>query len=307
MLAVSGELPVGPAWAYEYKWDGIRAVGRSASGRWRLASRTGREITTAFPELDGLAREVPDAVLDGELISLDDAGRVSFGRIIERMHTGDPAQVARLVTAVPATYIVFDLLWLDGNDLRGLPYTARRELLEDLELSGPAWQTPGYLTDGPTALDAAMDNALEGVVAKRRDSPYRPGVRSRDWIKVKPVKTVDLVVGGWRRRKRELGALLVGEQRADGRLRFRGRVGGGIGVADETRLLAALRPLVADDPPFATGLSSEDRRGATWVRPDVVVELDYGTVTDDGRLRFPRFRRMRPDKTPEQTRNAFTA
>jgi bifunctional non-homologous end joining protein LigD len=298
MMAVAGELPTGPEWVYEYKWDGIRATVRTTSDCTRVYSRTGRDLTRAFPELAGLVDQLPDSVIDGELISLDASGAASFGRIIERMHTTDPAQVSRLVKSVPATYMIFDLLRLDGTDVRELPYATRRDLLDDLELAGPAWQTSPYLTDGPDAFHAAIENGLEGVMAKRMDSRYHSGVRSRDWVKVKPVHTADVVVGGWRRGARELGAMLVGEMVEPGRLRFRGRVGGGIGDKAQRDLLAALRPLETERSPFDTRLATEDARGTTWVRPELTVEIAYGVITDDGRFRFPRFRRIRPDKPP---------
>ena len=136
-------------------------------------------------------------------------------------------------------------------------------------------------------------------MAKRRAAPYRSGHRSRDWLKIKAVRTVDLVVGGWRSSdKRRLSALLVGEPARDGRLSFRGRVGGGFTVAGEREVLERLAPLTTGDSPFDTGLAGEDLRRVTWVLPRLVVEVAYGQLTADRRLRFPRFVRLRPDKEP---------
>jgi bifunctional non-homologous end joining protein LigD len=196
--------------------------------------------------------------------------------------------------------MIFDLLFLDGRDCTGLPYRARRAMLEDLGLAGPNWMVPPSFGDGPATADAARENSLEGVVAKREDSVYLPSSRSPDWVKVKFDRTGDYVIGGWRSGVRKLGGLLVGVPTPDG-LAFRGRVGGGIGALAEKELLAALEPLATRQSPFVAGVvPREDSRGAHWVRPELVVEVRYGNRTPDGRLRFPRYLRLRDDKSPEE-------
>jgi bifunctional non-homologous end joining protein LigD len=299
MLAVTGPLPTGPGWAYELKWDGVRAVAELTGGRLRLFARSGSEITVAYPELAGLAEQVPDALLDGEIVALDAAGRPSFTALAERMHVRDRARAAQLATSVPATYMIFDLLALADRDLTGLPYDQRRQALEELAPAGPRWVVPPRFDNGKATLAAALEHTLEGVVAKRRDSRYRPGARSTDWVKVKLDQTGDFVVGGWRPGARRLGALLVGTP-VPGGLAFRGRVGGGISAAAERALLAALAPLATDMSPFVEPLGREDAREARWVRPELVVEVRYGQRTPDGRLRFPRYVRLRPDKSPQE-------
>jgi bifunctional non-homologous end joining protein LigD len=299
MLAVAGPLPTGQGWAYELKWDGVRALALVRQGRLRLLARSGADITVAYPELAGLAGVAPDAVLDGEIVALDRAGRPSFSRLAERMHVRDRARASALAATVPVTYMIFDLLALAGEDLAGRPYRQRRQALERLAPAGAHWLVPPSFPDGEATFAAATEHALEGVVAKRLDSPYRAGVRSGDWIKVKREHTGDFVVGGWRPGARRLGALLVGSP-APGGLEFRGRVGGGISGAAERSLLAALAPLAADSPPFLGELDREDARTARWVRPELVVEVRYGQRTPEGRLRFPRFVRIRPDKTPAE-------
>jgi bifunctional non-homologous end joining protein LigD len=232
---------------------------------------------------------------------LDTAGRPSFTALAERMHVRDPGRAARLAATLPVTYMIFDLLRYDGESLLGLPYADRRDRLEKLDLGPGSWMVPPAFTDGAATEAAARENKLEGVVAKRLDATYLPGARSPDWIKVKFDRTGDYVIGGWRSGARKLGGLLVGVPGPDGRLRFRGRVGGGIGSASEQELLAALAPLVTRESPFATGaVPREDSRGAHWVSPDLVVEVRYGNRTPDGRLRFPRFLRLRPDKSPSE-------
>jgi bifunctional non-homologous end joining protein LigD len=266
-------------------------------GSVRFWARSGAEITCAYPELVPLRGAVADAMLDGEIVALDAAGRPSFTALAERMHVRAPARAARLAATLPVTYMIFDLLWLDGVDLTGQPYERRRIALEGLDLDGPNWLVPPRFADGGATLAAVRDHDLEGVVAKRLSSVYRPGVRSPGWIKHKLEHTQDLVVGGWRPGARRLGALLVGVPLPDGRLRFCGRVGGGISATSERLLLEALEPLRADSSPFADPVPREDARDAKWVAPQVVIEVKYGQVTPDGRLRFPRFVALRLDKT----------
>jgi bifunctional non-homologous end joining protein LigD len=264
-----------------------------------MFARSGTLVTAAYPEISGLDLP-PGSLLDGEMVVLDEAGRPSFTSLAERMHVREPARAARLAVSLPVTYMIFDLLRYDSISLLDLPYSARRERLEDLELAGPHWMVPPMFSDGAATEAAARENRLEGVVAKRLGTPYVPGLRSPDWIKVKFDRTGDYVIGGWRAGARKLGGLLVGVPGPDG-LRFRGRVGGGIGADAERDLLAVLAPLATRDSPFAAGaVPREDARGAHWVSPELVVEVRYGNRTPDGRLRFPRFLRLRPDKPPEE-------
>jgi len=301
MLATSGELPAGAGWTYEFKWDGVRAIADISGGTRRLWARSGAEITAAYPELAGLATAVDDALLDGEVVVFDERGVPSFTQLAERMHVREKARAARLAATLPVTYMIFDLLRLDGRDLRDRPYAERRAALEKLGLGGPRWAVPPTFSDGEATLAAAEEYHLEGVVAKRTASLYRPGTRTAEWVKVKLESTAEFVIGGWRPGVRRIGGLLVGTPTPDG-LAFRGRVGGGISAAAERALLTVLEPRVTPASPFLTGAQAvprEDARGAIWVRPDIVVEVRYGQRTPDGRLRFPRYLRLRPDMTPE--------
>ena len=303
MLATAAELPLGDGWAYEFKWDGVRALA-VVNDTFKLYARSSADITTAYPELLPLRAAlagagITDAVLDGEIVALDAAGRPSFKALSERMHVRDHARARSLAATQPVTYMIFDLLRANGTDIHSVPYVDRRELLESLGPrlgEGGRWAIPPRFTDGPDTLAAAQSLALEGVVAKRLTSVYRPGLRTADWIKVKDDHTGDYVIGGWRPGSRELGALLVGANTPAG-LVYRGRVGGGISGASERALLAALAPLSAPHSPFTAELAREDAKGASWVRPELVVEVRYGQRTPDGRLRFPRFLRLRPDKS----------
>jgi bifunctional non-homologous end joining protein LigD len=300
MLATAGDLPVGAGWGYELKWDGVRAIAVCNEAPTRLYGRRGNEITAGYPELAkvGAATGVPvDAVVDGEIVAMGTDGRHSFRDLAERMHVRDAQKAARLATTTPVTYLIFDLLRLDGADLLDLPYVERRRRLEELNLAGDRWLVPPTFDDGPATQQASREHGLEGVVAKRLAAVYRPGLRSPDWIKVKAEQTADFVVGGWRPGVRAIGGLLVGVPEPGGGLRFRGRVGGGISNAAERELSVILNPLVTQESPFATAVPREDARTAIWVRPEVVVEIKFAERTRDGRLRFPRFRRLRTDKS----------
>ncbi|MGX4657003.1 non-homologous end-joining DNA ligase [Micromonospora sp. SCSIO 07396] len=304
MLAMTGPLPVGAGWAYEFKWDGVRALADLTGGHPHLFARSGVEITAAYPELVTLAEQVDDALLDGEVVLFDPAGQPSFTALAERMHVRDRAKAARLAATIPVTYMIFDVLRLRGEDLTGWPYHERRAALDGLGLGAARWAVPPCFTDGAATYQAAGEHGLEGVLAKRADSVYRPGVRSPDWVKVKLEVTADFVIGGWRPGARRIGGLLVGVPGPDGRLTYRGRVGGGIGAALERDLLGQLEPLRAAGSPFAGDLPREDARGAIWVTPRIVVEVRYGQRTPDGRLRFPRVLRLRPDKPPGEVEDA---
>ncbi len=300
MLATAGRLPVGSGWSYEFKWDGVRVLASFDGGAPRLWARSGTPVTIAYPEIARLNLPA-GTLLDGEMVAMDAAGRPSFTKLAERMHVRDTTKAARLAATVPATYMIFDLLSDAGTPLLELPYAERRARLEELDLDAGRWMVPPSFADGAATEAAARENRLEGVVAKRTESGYLPGMRSPDWVKVKFDRTGDYVIGGWRAGARRLGGLLVGVPGPDGRLRFRGRVGGGIGTDAERELLAVLQPLGAQASPFALGaVPREDARGAHWVNPDLVVEVRYGNRTPDGRLRFPRFLRLRPDKAPAE-------
>src|SRR5262245_36523008 len=245
MLAIAAELPVGPERSYEFKWDGVRALARVSEGRVRLFARSGAEITIEYPELAGLAAGLAeaglsDAVLDGEIVALDAAGKPSFMDLAERMHVRDRGRARQLAASHPVTYMIFDVLVANGTDICAVPYVERRELLESLAADlggGGRWIVPPTFADGDATLQAAHAMALEGVVAKRLNSAYKPGWRSIDWIKVKHDLTGDYAVGGWRVGRRALSALLIGVPSPAG-LIYRGRVGGGISATVERAVRA---------------------------------------------------------------------
>lgn len=300
MLAVAGELPADPSlWAFEVKWDGVRAITGVGPEGVTITSRGGLDLSPAFPELAGLVDALAGrrAVLDGELIAFDDAGRQRFDAIQRRLRTTGPGVIARLARERPATLAIFDLLELDGEQLTGLPWTERRATLDALDLDGDHWQVPpAHLGAGAELLAATAQQELEGIVAKRLTSPYRPGARSPDWLKIKHRARQEVVIGGWTvgtgRRAASLGALQVGVH-DDGRLRHVGGVGSGLREADLDELRALLADRAQEDSPFALG---EPPRGTRFVSPDLVCEVEFTGWSADGRLRHPVFRGLRSDR-----------
>ncbi len=276
----------------------------------RLTSANGKDATASFPELADLghALGVRSAVLDGEVVAFDADGRPDFGRLQRRMHVSNPRQAAERAAAVPAVLMLFDVLSLDGNDVTGLPLVERRELLDALVEPGPHWQVPAVHDDGAALLEAADVAALEGIVAKRRDSIYRPGSRTKDWVKVKVRRRQEFVVGGWAPgeggRAGRIGGLLVGyhDTEGGGPLRYAGRVGSGL-TDREIEVLAAQFAATADCP-FEPPPPTLHRRGAVWVEPSVVVEVAFAEWTGDGRLRHPSYCGRRFDKEPSTVTRA---
>ncbi len=307
MLARAGELPSEDEdWAYEIKWDGVRAIAYSRPGELRLESRNLNDITDSYPELARLNRALSShsAVLDGEIVAFDAEGRPSFGALQRRMHVASGAQARRLMKDTPVTYVIFDLVWLDGHSVTELTYAERRELLGELRLAGASWQTPEHVVprggrgEGATLLEAAVARGLEGVVAKRLDSTYQPGVRARGWVKVKSTGRQEFVVGGWLpgkgKRAGTIGALLLGVHDADGALRYVGRVGSGLSERELARLSALLGALEGEDSPFTAG--ERPPREAIFSEPRLVVEVKFAHWTSDGSLRAPVYEGLREDK-----------
>lgn len=300
MLATAGAgVPSGPEWVHEVKWDGMRVLVDIRGGQARLTSRRGNDVTTAYPELAPIADLYADALLDAEIVAFDD-GRPSFSALAERMHVRSARKAAVLSTTRPVTLMVFDLLRLFGSDLTFQPWHARRELLTRLDLAGPSWQVPPTYDNGAELLAATAEQGLEGVVSKRRDSPYAVGRRSPDWVKVAHRNVVSAVIGGWRPETgsvSRLGAVLVGIPGAEG-LRFIGRVGSGLAGRAGVSVRTALEPLATADTPFIA-VPREDAAGVTWVRPELVVDLRALGESGGGRLRQPSYVGLRPDLTPE--------
>lgn len=296
-------------WAFEVKWDGVRAIAYCTGGTLRLESRNLNDITGRYPELEALGERLEGhrAVLDGEIVALDECGTPSFGLLQARMHLESQRQVQRLVRERPVTYVVFDVLYLDGQLTMPLPYRRRRELLAGLELEGEHWQTPAYRAGhGRDLLRVTAEHGLEGVVAKLLASPYRPGERSGDWLKVKNTARQELVVAGWLpgkgRRSGEVGALLLGyyERRNRRRvLRYAGRVGTGFDEPELRRLGGELGVRAVKRSPFSKE-GVQPPPGARFAAPELVAEVEFTAWTRDGVLRHPSYKGLRSDKPAQE-------
>ncbi len=319
MLAKNGRIPESDSdeWAYEIKWDGIRALGYAENGRWCMLSRRLEDVTARYPELAPIGEVLADraAILDGEVVALDSDGRPRFQLIQSRMGLTSAAAIKARVSQTPVDYVIFDLLHLDGHCVRDLPYVRRRELLQELGLEGPRWRTPRYRHSGGAGLiEAARRQGLEGIVAKRCDSPYRPGRRSGEWVKERVWRTQEFVIGGYipgeGRRANRVGSLLVGyyDRRASelGKgesqaLHFAGGAGSGLTEELIEYLTRELGRRERSESPFDVGAPSGPKaRTAVWCQPDLVCEVNWTEWTNEGTLRQPAFKGMRDDKDPRE-------
>ncbi|WP_246117291.1 non-homologous end-joining DNA ligase [Cellulomonas composti] len=296
--AASGVPPRGSGWAFEVKWDGVRALADTTDGRLRLWSRNGRDVAAGYPELAPLA-DLADTILDGEIVALAD-GVPSFAAIAERMHVRDRQRVAALVRRVPVTYLVFDVLRSEGVDRTADTYDERRGVLAALDLPPSVQLSPVY-DDGAELWAVTLEHGLEGVVAKRRASAYRSGRRD-DWVKAAHRRTRAALVGGWRSESTgsgRLGALLLGAPDESGALRYLGRAGSGLTTAAAKAIRAELDSDARATSPFDEPVPAADAAGARWCEPRLVVDVRYLTRSPAGRLRQPVVRGARLDVDPD--------
>lgn len=289
-------------WTFEFKWDGIRAIAFWDGTRLKLETRNLRDVTASWPELEGLGAALGkrQVILDGEIAAMDGRGVPSFQRLQTRMHVGDRSAAAKLAATTPASYLVFDVLHLDGRNLMPLPWTERRPILEALQLAGPSWATtPSVPGAGTELFETVRQRTMEGVICKRLDSAYVPGARSRSWLKVKLQQSDEFLVGGWfpgeGRRADRIGSLLLGTPNEEtGGLDYVGNVGTGFTDAELKRLEERLRPRIRDTSPFTGGGTPKKR--SVFVEPELVVEVVFTERTDEGILRHPSYKGIRIDK-----------
>jgi bifunctional non-homologous end joining protein LigD len=295
MLAKPSSLPPNTDdWAFEIKWDGVRALAAVQGGRVRLQGRSGLDMTAAYPELRALGASLGmvECLLDGEIVAFDDEGIPRFERLQQRINVTGDARIARIAKTIPVTYQVFDLLFLEGHGTMSLPYRDRRALLEELQLDGPSWTTPAaHVGAGREMLEFTKQRGLEGVIGKRLSSPYEPGRRSGAWVKVKNARRVQLVIGGFTLgkdgRSGHIGAVVLGEPQPDGTLRCAGKAGSGLTSALIDELEALLEPRATS--PFDSGTVPA---GTTFVEPVHRAEIEFTEWTASRTLRHPTFKAL---------------
>lgn len=287
-MGSTGAVPDGDDWAFEIKWDGYRTIVHIAGDAVRLQSTAGHDVTDRWPEFANLAASVnaTSAILDGELVVFDDDGRPRFD-LVQRSGVGSVRE---------AVIQFFDVLQVDGTDTVDLDYLDRRRLLDQLVEAGDNWTVPSFrIGDGSALVAATAEQGLEGVIAKRIDSRYRPGTRTKDWRKIKNRTTVELTIGGFTRgtgnRADTFGALLVGRPLPDG-LAFAGGVGTGFDHRTLRDLTSRLRELVVAECPFVPPPPPAVSRSAVWVEPVLIAVTDIAEFTNDGLVRHASFIRL---------------
>lgn len=274
-----------PDWTFELKFDGVRTLLYWDGAAVRLVTRRGNDITVTYPELHGFTVDHP-VVLDGEIVALDETGIPSFGLLQKRMHVASLRRATKKMVEVPASFVVFDILY-DAADVTGEPIEARRSRLAQVDLPDPMIRSDVF-EDGPAVWEFVIARNIEGMVAKRRGSIYRPGQRSSDWRKVPHRHSIRAVVGGFTSgtggRSVTIGSLVLGLW-DDDRLRWIGQVGSGFTDVELRSLRRGLEEMRIDRSPFAGG--PDQIPGVTWVEPDLVAAVEFKEWTIDGKLRAP--------------------
>ncbi len=300
--------PAGESWLHEVKWDGMRVLAEVLEGELRVTSRNGNAVSLAYPELERGEHLPADVLLDGEVVAITD-GRPSFSALASRMHVRQKSKAKQLAAANPVTFMAFDVLRLYGVDLLTMPMQERRGVLERLELGGPdgpaaRWQSPPAYDDGAILWAATEEQGLEGVVSKRRQSVYRAGRRSKDWVKSAHRRTDSCVVVGWSPQtgSTTIGSLWVALPDGQGGWLPLGRVGSGVAATMAQDLLRQLKPLATATCPLAELPPDPDVGRAQWVEPKVIVDVRHLGHNEGGRLRQPVLRGLRTDLSLDDLR-----
>lgn len=312
MKGIAGELPHGDQWVYELKWDGMRIIAHITPDGVKLQSSNGRDVSVSYPELQALGElgeGYQHLVLDGEVVAFSPDGKPSFNALQQRMHVTDSFDAERRAQHTPTIFVAFDLLRIDDHVTTTLPLAQRRQLLEQIVEPGDHWRVCEQHVDGAgELLDAVRAADLEGIMAKRADSSYQPGKRSPSWVKIKPRKRQEFVVGGWLSgrgsRAGGLGSLLVGYYDGDD-LRFAGRAGSGLNDRSISEWQQRLTTTAVC--PFAE-LPAVTLEGRTlhWCVPDHIAEIAFNDWAEGHQLRHPVVLGWRTDKKPtEVVRESF--
>ena len=298
MLAKEAKAPfTDKDWLFEVKWDGFRSIAY-IDDEVSLRSRNQKELLTSFPELEELKQQLKGTVLDGEIVILN-KGKVNFQALLERS-TASTNDIARQAATTPAAYIVFDILEKDGKPILDLPLLERKRILKEMLKETSHVLLEDYVEEkGEVYYEAVMQKGLEGVMAKKKNGKYEPGARTGSWLKIKKIRTCDCVVFGYTKgtgaRKTTFGALILGLYDKDGNPIFVGKVGTGFSNEMLKNLLEKFEKLKTDSAPFEVDIAEQ----VTWIKANFVCEVGYQVVTQDGRLRMPRYLRLRSDKQPK--------
>jgi bifunctional non-homologous end joining protein LigD len=303
MLAKTGKAFDDENYFFEPKWDGLRAILFLRDRKLELQNRNLRDATGSYPELQGIKSEIraKTAIIDGEVVVLGKDGTPNFGSLQARFGVEDPKRVSVLAKTTPVTYVAFDLLHIDGQDMIAQPLIDRKKRLKSIVKEGPYLLYGDHVeAEGTRYFTEATSRGFEGVIAKESKSQYVPGLRTDFWIKVKKVNTTDCVVVGFSEgegaRVPTFGSLILAAYDGDGVLKHVGNVGGGFSNESLEEVKKKLSKLLTETPTVQGSVDSPTP--VTWVKPRIVVEVAYLAVTNDGRLRFPRFKRIRTDKNP---------
>jgi bifunctional non-homologous end joining protein LigD len=303
MLAKTGKAFDDENYFFEPKWDGLRAILFFRVGRIELQNRNLRDATPSYPELQEISGRIKAkaAIMDGEVVVLREDGIPDFGRLQARFGVDDQKRVKILAKTTPVTYVAFDLLHIDGQDIISRPLVERKKRLKSIVRDSPYLLYGDHIqAEGTRFFKEATKLGFEGVIGKESQSQYVPGLRTDYWIKTKKVDTIDCVVVGFsegeRARGPTFGSLILAAYDENGKLRHIGNVGGGFSNMALENLRKKLSRIVTKTATVEGSVDSPTP--VTWVKPQLVVEVAYMTVTADGRLRFPRFKRLRTDKDP---------
>jgi DNA ligase D-like protein (predicted ligase)/DNA ligase D-like protein (predicted 3'-phosphoesterase) len=286
-------------WIFEIKWDGFRAIAY-INEEFSLRSRNNKDLKSNFPELEDIKQQARDVVLDGEILIFNE-GKVDFQALLERSRTASPRDMEFQSKRLPAIYVVFDIMEKEGKPLIDLPLTERKKILKETVKEGAHILLADFVDErGEAYYKAILDKGLEGVMAKKKDSRYEPGIRSGNWLKIKKLRSCDCVIFGYTKgtgaRKSTFGALLLGLYNDEGKPVYIGKVGTGFSQDMLKALSDAFQKLETDAAPFEADVIGEVR----WLKPELVCEVGYQVVTKDGRLRMPRLLQLRSDKSPKE-------